>query len=383
MSIYLDHAATTPMSPAAIEAMTLALAEVGNASSLHTNGRAVRKSVDDARDILALALGCKPSEIIFTGSGTEANNTAIKGLYWHRNADRARPVILTSAIEHQAILEPAQWLSEHEGAHHIQIPVNGDGVINLEVLMNLVAEHGDSISLISVMHSNNETGAIQPISKVVEIAGDIPVHTDAVQSFTKTPISFTDLGVMALSISGHKVGGPLGIGALILRRGIDIPALLHGGGQEREIRSGTINAPSIVALAAAIKENSYDSAKVSALRLRFESAVLAAVNGSQLNAAKAERLPGISNITFPGTANDILLLLFDSEKISCSTGAACSAGVHRPSHVLLAMGHDETSAMSSLRFSFGMTTTDEDVDYVLNVLPAVISRGVAVNCGGR
>lgn len=383
MSIYLDHAATTPMSPAAIEAMTLALAEVGNASSLHTNGRAVRKSVDDARDILALALGCKPSEIIFTGSGTEANNTAIKGLYWHRNADRARPIILTSAVEHQAILEPAQWLSEHEGAHHIQIPVNGDGVINLEVLMNLVAEHGDSISLISVMHSNNETGAIQPISKVVEIAGDIPVHTDAVQSFTKTPISFTDLGVMALSISGHKVGGPLGIGALILRRGIDIPALLHGGGQEREIRSGTINAPSIVALAAAIKENSYDSAKVSAHRLRFESAVLAAVNGSQLNAAKAERLPGISNITFPGTANDILLLLFDSENISCSTGAACSAGVHRPSHVLLAMGHDETSAMSSLRFSFGMTTTDEDVDYVLNVLPAVISRGVAVNCGGR
>lgn len=383
VSIYLDHAATTPMNPVAIAAMTHALAEVGNASSLHTNGRAVRKSVDDARDILAIALGCKPSEIIFTGSGTEADNTAIKGLYWHRNSDKSRPVIVTSAIEHQAIIEPAHWLSEHEGASHIQIPVNKDGLVDLQALRNIVATHGDSIALISVMHSNNETGVLQPIAEIVEIAGDIPVHTDAVQSFTKTPISFQDLGVMAMSISGHKVGGPLGIGALILRRGIDIPALLHGGGQEREIRSGTINAPSIVAFAAAVKENSYDSAKVSALRSRFESTVLAAVNGARLNGENAQRLPGISNITFPGTANDILLLLFDSENISCSTGAACSAGVHRPSHVLLAMGHDETSAMSSLRFSFGMTTTDEDIDYVLNVLPAVISRGVAVNCGGR
>ena len=371
------------MNPAAIAAMVGALGEVGNASSLHTNGRAIRKSVEDARDILAKSLDCAPSEIIFTGSGTEADNTAIKGLYWNRNSEKSRPIIIVSAIEHQAVLEPAQWLVEHEGAQLATITVLENGTINLDSLRLLVAEHGDSIALISVMHSNNETGVLQPISDVVEIAGEIPVHTDAVQSFSKVPLSFKELGVMAMSISGHKVGGPLGIGALILRRGIDIPALLHGGGQEREIRSGTINAPSIVALACSIENNNYQSEEITRLRSHFEDAVLTNVNGSILNGAGAERLPGISNITFPGTANDILLLLFDSEGISCSTGAACSAGVHRPSHVLMAMGHSEISAMSSLRFSFGATTTEEEVETLISVLPAVISRGVAVNCGGR
>jgi cysteine desulfurase len=371
------------MNPAAIEAMSRALAEVGNASSLHTNGRAVRKSVDDARDVIAKAIGCQASEIIFTGSGTEANNTAIKGIYWYRNSNEKRPIVITSAIEHQAVLEPAQWLVDHEGAEHIQIPVSQSGIIDLHVLRSIVALHGDSIALISIMHSNNETGVLQPVSEVVSIAGDIPVHTDAVQSFIKVPLSFSELGVMALSISGHKIGGPLGIGALILRRGIDIPALLHGGGQEREIRSGTINAPSIVGMAAAISANNYDAREVENLRKEFEERVLQEVNGATLNGASAERLPGIVNVTFPGTANDILLLLFDSENISCSTGAACSAGVHRPSHVLLAMGHDEKSAMSSLRFSIGAATSREEVEEALSVLPAVISRGVAVNCGGR
>ena len=371
------------MNPAAIEAMSRALAEVGNASSLHTNGRAVRKSVDDARDVIAKAIGCQASEIIFTGSGTEANNTAIKGIYWYRNSNEKRPIVITSAIEHQAVLEPAQWLVDHEGAEHIQIPVSQSGTIDLHVLRSIVALHGDSIALISIMHSNNETGVLQPVSEVVSIAGDIPVHTDAVQSFIKVPLSFSELGVMALSISGHKIGGPLGIGALILRRGIDIPALLHGGGQEREIRSGTINAPSIVGMAAAISANNYDAREVENLRKEFEERVLQEVNGATLNGASAERLPGIVNVTFPGTANDILLLLFDSENISCSTGAACSAGVHRPSHVLLAMGHDEKSAMSSLRFSIGAATSREEVEEALSVLPAVISRGVAVNCGGR
>ncbi|MTA02510.1 MAG: aminotransferase class V-fold PLP-dependent enzyme, partial [Actinobacteria bacterium] len=295
MSIYLDHAATTPMNPAAITALTHALGDVGNASSLHANGRAVRKQVEDSRDLLAKSLGCAPSEIIFTGSGTEANNIAIKGIYWKRNLDRARPIIITSAIEHQAVIEPAQWLAEHQGAEHIELPVTQSGLISLDALRLLIDQHGDSIALISVMHSNNETGVLQPISDVVEIAGDIPVHTDAVQSWSKTDFSFQELGVFAASLSGHKVGGPIGIGILILRRGIDIPALIHGGGQEREIRSGTVNAPSIIALAAALAQDAYSPVKVKEIRDSFEQGVSRVIPDAIINGSDADRLPGISS----------------------------------------------------------------------------------------
>lgn len=374
MSIYIDHAATTPMNPAAIAAMSNALAIIGNPSSLHADGRAVRKYVEDARDILAKHIGSAPSEIIFTGSGTEANNIAIKGIYWQRNAEKARPVIITSSIEHQAVLEPAQWLADHEGAQHITIPVTEDGVISLDALQLLIDEHGDSIALISVMHSNNETGVLQPIADVVEIAGDIPVHSDAIQSWGKVPFSFKDLGLFAASLSGHKVGGPIGVGVLVLRRGIDIPALIHGGGQEREIRSGTVNAPSIVALATAISQSNYSSHDVAALRHSFERGIAHVVPDAQINGADADRLPGISSVTIPGALNETLLLLLDGEKISCSTGAACTAGVHRPSHVLEAMGLDDDSVMSTLRFSFGATSTQSDVDAVTTSLADVVAR---------
>lgn len=374
MSIYLDHAATTPMSPTAIEAMSNALAIIGNPSSLHADGRAVRKYVEDARDLLATNLGCAASEIIFTGSGTEANNIAIKGIFWKRNQGAERPIIITSAIEHQAVLEPAQWLASHEGAQHITIPTTTDGVISLDALQLLVAEHGDSIALISVMHSNNETGVIQPIADVVEIAGDIPVHSDAIQSWSKVPFSFKDLGLFAASLSGHKVGGPIGIGILILQRGIDIPALIHGGGQEREIRSGTVNTPSIVALASAISKSNYSTHDVAALRHSFERGIGHVIPDATINGSEAERLPGISSVTIPGALNETLLLLLDGEKISCSTGAACTAGVHRPSHVLEAMGLDDDSVMSTLRFSFGATSTQGDVDAVIAALPAVVER---------
>lgn len=374
MSIYIDHAATTPMNPAAIAAMSNALAIIGNPSSLHADGRAVRKYVEDARDILAKHIGSAPSEIIFTGSGTEANNIAIKGIYWQRNAEKARPVIITSSIEHQAVLEPAQWLADHEGAQHITIPVTEDGVISLDALQLLIDEHGDSIALISVMHSNNETGVLQPIADVVEIAGDIPVHSDAIQSWGKVPFSFKDLGLFAASLSGHKVGGPIGVGVLVLRRGIDIPALIHGGGQEREIRSGTVNAPSIVALATAISQSNYSSHDVAALRHSFERGISHVVPDAQINGADADRLPGISSVTIPGALNETLLLLLDGEKISCSTGAACTAGVHRPSHVLEAMGLDDDSVMSTLRFSFGATSTQSDVDAVTASLADVVAR---------
>ena len=373
MSVYLDHAATTPMADAAIAAMTSSLSKIGNPSSLHTQGRATRKDVEDAREVIANAVGALPSEIIFTGSGTEADNAAIKGLFWKSG----KKVIVISAVEHHAVLDPARWLVEHEGAELIEIPVTKTGLIDLGFLKDLIAKRGNEIALISVMHSNNETGVIQPVGEVVKIAGDIPVHTDAVQSFTKTPLSYKDLGVMSMALSAHKVGGPLGIGVLVLRRAFEIPALLHGGGQEREIRSGTLNAPSIVAFAAAVESSNYDSARVSALRDRFESGLRESVPDAYINGVDAPRLPGITNVTFPGTQSDSLLLLMDSEKVSCSTGAACSAGVHRPSHVLLAMGHTEITAQSSLRFSCGATSTESDIDFALSVLPTVINRGRA------
>jgi cysteine desulfurase len=379
MSVYLDHAATTPMFDVAIDAMNTSLRKLGNPSSLHTEGRSTRKDVEDAREKIAQAIDCQPSEIIFTGSGTEANNAAIKGLFWHSH----KKVILISSIEHHAVLDPAHWLVEHEGAQLIEIPVTSDGVIDLESVKKIVAERGSEIALISVMHSNNETGVIQPIADVVKIAGDIPVHCDAVQSFTKVPLSFNKLGLFSMTISGHKVGGPLGIGALILRRAVEIPALLHGGGQERDIRSGTLNAPSIVALAAAVEAKVYNATSVASLRDAFEAGVLTSRPDAVINGHSAQRLPGISNITFPGTQSDSLLLLMDSQKVSCSTGAACTAGVHRPSHVLMAMGLTDVVSQSSLRFSFGSTNTQADVDYALSVLPDVIERGLAANAVGK
>jgi cysteine desulfurase len=376
-SIYVDHAATTPLSPAAFKAITDQLQELGNPSSLHTHGRATRKSLEDARESIAREVGALPSEVIFTASGTEANNIALKGLWWSGKA-KGKSVVVISAIEHHAILDPAHWLETHEGAEVVVVPVDVHGVIDLEFVRSLVATRGDQIAVISIMHSNNETGVLQPIEEVVSIAGSIPVHTDAVQSFKKVPLSYKDLGVTALTLSAHKVGGPLGIGALILRRAYEIPALLHGGGQEREIRSGTLNTPSIVAFCAAATE-SYPAAAVTTLRDNFIKALSASIPDAYINGGSSQRLPGIVNVTFPGTQSDTLLLLLDNAHVSASTGSACSAGVHEASHVLLAMGHTETTAQSSLRFSFGAASTQADVEFVMSVLPDVIARGRAAN----
>jgi len=376
-SIYVDHAATTPLSPAAFKAITSQLQELGNPSSLHTHGRATRKALEDAREAIAQQVSCLPSEVIFTASGTEANNIALKGLWWNGMA-QGKKVVVISAVEHHAILDPAHWLETHEGAEVIQVPVDVHGVINLDFLKDLIAKRSEDIAVISIMHSNNETGVIQPIQEVVAMAGKIPVHTDAVQSFKKVPLSYKDLGVTALTLSAHKVGGPLGIGALILRRAYEIPALLHGGGQEREIRSGTLNAPSIVAFSAAATEK-YPSDEVQTLRDNFIKAIHQEIPDAYVNGEASQRLPGIVNVTFPGTQSDTLLLLLDNAHVSASTGSACSAGVHEASHVLLAMGHTEATAQSSLRFSFGAASTQADVDFVMSVLPDVISTGRAAH----
>ena len=377
-SIYLDHAATTPMVESALIAMTHQAHVLGNPSSLHTHGRATRKALEDAREVLAKEVGCLPSEVIFTASGTEANNIALKGLYWAGRED-GKNIVVISSIEHHAILDPAHWLATHEQAEVIQLFVSDDGVIDLDFLKNLVKTRGNEIAVISVMHANNETGVIQPIGEVVRIAGQIPVHTDAVQSFKKVSLSFSNLGVTAMSLSAHKIGGPLGIGALILKRTVEIPSLLHGGGQEREIRSGTLNAPGIIGFSAAATSSYYNADAVVALRDRFISSLQELIPEAIINGLSSERLPGIVNVTFPGTQSDTLLLLMDGEHISCSTGSACSAGVHEASHVLLAMGHSEITAQSSLRFSFGADSTASECDFVVSVLPDVIARGRAAN----
>jgi cysteine desulfurase len=375
MTIYLDHAATAPINDAAIDALNTQMRKLGNPSSTHNSGRSVRKDVEDARHRLAQLLGASPSEIIFTGSGTEADNLAIKGFFWQFPE---RNVIVTSAFEHHAILDPVEWLVAHEGAEEIRIPITKFGTIDLDFLAKVVEERGSEIALISVMHSNNEIGSLQPISEVVRIAGEIPVHTDAVQSFSKVEFNFAELGVTAASISAHKVGGPLGIAALILKRGLDLTPILHGGGQEREIRSGTLNAPAIVAFTAAaeyaIANRDHNFKKVRELRDYFISELRRTLPDVVINSALDPALPGIVNASFPGTESDALLLLLDGEGVSASAGSACNAGVPRPSHVLLALGLSESQAYSSLRLSIGISNTKSEIDQVITVMPSVVER---------
>ena len=380
MSIYLDHAATVPMVDEAVQALTAQMRIVGNASSLHSDGRAVRKAVEDARMSLADVVGCEPSEIIFTGTGTEADNLAIKGFYWKAvAANPTRTTILSSAIEHHAVKDPIEWLVDHEGATSVEIPVLRNGVIDIDFVRDYIAANKSAIALISVMHSNNEIGSLQPIRDIVDIAGDIPVHTDAVQSLGKVDFNFAALGATAATISSHKVGGPLGVAALILKRGLDITPVTHGGGQERDVRSGTFNAPSIVAFAAAaraaLSNRDSQSSRIAALRDSAAARILQAIPDATINGVAG--LPGILNISFPDTESEALLLLLDSEGISASAGSACSAGVSRPSHVLLALGRTEEEAMSSLRFSLGSTTTQAEIDRLVEILPSVVQRARA------
>lgn len=387
--VYLDNAATTPISEVALQAFIEQSRQLGNPSSLHTYGRKVRKDVEEAREKLAGLIGCHSSEIIFTGSGTEANNLAIKGAYWHRNqGGKQRNVVVISAFEHHAVLDPARWLEDFEGAELVEIPVTREGFVNLSELRNVVLERHDEIALISIMHSNNEVGTVQPMDDISKIAQEfkIPLHTDAVQSLGKVPLSFKELGLFAMTISAHKVGGPIGVGALILQKGIDITPILHGGGQERDIRSGTLNAAGIIAFVAATQSAMRDlesnAVKISALRRKLVAAIQAEISDASLNGVlEGATLPGIANISFPNTESDALLLLFDAEGIACSTGSACSAGVQEASHVLMAMGLSEKEARSSLRFSLGTGNSDSDIEYLQTCIKRVIDRARAAYRG--
>ena len=383
-TVYLDHAATTPMLPAAIEAMTVHLADVGNASSLHASGRHARRVVEESRETIAQALGCRPGDVVFTSGGTESDNLALKGIFWARRAvDPRRTRILSTAIEHHAVLDPLMWLAEREPVERAEVelrPVDQRGTLDLDALRAAVERDPSTVALISVMWANNEVGTLQPIDEVVAIAAEhrIPVHTDAVQAVGAVPVDFATSGVDALTYTGHKLGGPYGVGALVVRRELEVAALVHGGGQERDIRSGTLDVPAIAGLAAAtelaVKQQAEHATRVAQLRDDLVRRVTEVVPDAHLHGHPSERLPGNAHLGFPGCEGDSLLMLLDARGIECSTGSACSAGVPQPSHVLLAMGCTDEAARHSLRFSLGHTSTAADVDALVEAIGPVVER---------
>jgi cysteine desulfurase len=394
--VYLDHAASTPMYAEAVAAMTAQLTRLGNPSSLHASGRAARRVVEESRETIAQALGCRPGEVVFTSGGTESDNLAVKGLYWARHGqDPRRTRILSSSVEHHAVLDPLHWLAEHEGADVELLPVDRLGRLDLDALRESLERDPSTVALVSLMWANNEVGTVQPLAEVVELAHahDIPVHTDAVQAVGQVPVDFAASGVDALTLTAHKAGGPYGVGALVVRRDVEVTPQLHGGGQERDIRSGTIDTPAIAGFARAVelavKHQPDHAARVAALRDDLVRRIQEQVPDAQVNGdpetGLGHRLPGNAHLTFPGCEGDSLLMLLDARGIACSTGSACSAGVPQPSHVLLAMGRDDVQARSSLRFSLGHTSTQADVDALGAAIAPVVERaraaGVAAGFG--
>jgi len=376
---YLDHAASTPILPEAVAAVGAAMTAPGNASSLHAAGRRARRSVEESREALAAALGARPSEVVFTGGGTESDNLAVKGLYWARRAaDPRRTRVLASAVEHHAVLDAIEWLVAHEGAQVTWLEVDALGRVHPDVLADAL---GDDVALVTVMWANNEVGTVQPVRALADVAHErgVPLHTDAVQAVGQLHVDFAASGADALTVTGHKLGGPLGAGALLLGREVACTPLLHGGGQERDVRSGTFDTPALAGLAVAttlaVERRPETAGRLASLRDDLVSRVRAAVPEAVLNGdVGLGRLPGNVHFSFPGCEGDSLLLLLDARGVEVSTGSACSSGVARPSHVLVAMGADEERARSSLRFSLGHSSTQSDVDALLDVLPAVVER---------
>ncbi|MGY1728655.1 cysteine desulfurase family protein [Geodermatophilus sp. SYSU D01062] len=385
---YLDHAATTPVLPEVLAAMTEQLGRVGNASSLHASGRAARRAAEQSRERLAEALGARPSEVLFTGGGTESDNLAVKGLYWaRREADSRRRRLVVSPAEHHAVLDSAEWLAKHEGAEVTWLRLEPTGRVTPEALAEALGD-GSDVAMASVMWANNEIGTVSDVAALAQVAhaAGVPLHTDAVQAVGQVPVDFAASGVDALTMTGHKLGGPMGAGVLLLRRDAECMPLLHGGGQERDVRSGTLDVAAIVGLTVAattaVGSRPERAARLAALRDRLVAGVLEQVPDAELNGAPLDdvvaggpgRLPGNAHLSFPGAEGDALLMLLDARGIECSTGSACSAGVARPSHVLTAVGADAARARSSLRFSLGSPSTDADVDALLAVIAPVVER---------
>ena len=370
---YLDHAATTALLPEAAEAWRDAASRVGNPSSLHAVGRSARRLVEEARESIADDLHVRPSEVIFTSGGTEADNLAVKGLAW---AHPERPRILCSAIEHHAVLDPVVWLGEQ--GHEIDwLPVDSFGRVDPDVVK---ARLGDDVALCTVMWANNEVGTVQPIAEIAAACAEagVPFHTDAVQALGQLPIDGSLPGLTSMALSGHKVGAPVGTGALILRRDARVVPVVHGGGQEREVRSGTLDAAGVaafgVAVHHAVEAQAAHAARLVALRQDLIDGIMRLAPDAIVNGDPVERLPANVHVSFPGCEGDTLLMLLDAAGVECSTGSACTAGVPEPSHVLEAMGVDPGLARGSLRFSLGCSSTSDDVDRVIEVLPAALER---------
>ena len=368
-----------------LEVYTKELARRANPSALHAVGQAARMRIEEAREAIARAVGAATSsEVIFTSGGTEADNFALKGLYLARNNGTftapARPRVLTTTIEHPAILETVEWL-EAQGAEAVYLDVDGAGRLDLDAAVTELRRDPERTALISVMAANNEIGTLQPIAEIGEIAAElgIPFHIDAVQALGRIPLDFAALKATAMTITAHKIGGPVGIGALLLDRGATPTPILHGGGQERSVRSGTLDVAGAVAFAAAVDLVTADletrSARLSALRDRLIAGIESSIDGAVLSGPRgADRLPANAHFTFPGCEGDSLLFGLDARGLATSTGSACSAGVSRPSHVLLACGLDEDSARTTQRFTLGHDTTEADVDALLAALPEVVDQ---------
>lgn len=387
--VYLDHAATTDVLPAAIDAMVEQMRNGGNPSSLHAVGRDARATVEYARERIARAVGADPAEVIFTSGGTESDNLAVKGIYWkRREEDPQRTRILVSSIEHHAVEETCEWLEKAEGAQLEWIPVDEHGSVNPQTVRELIEKNPEDVALVTVMWANNEVGTVQPIPEIAAIAAEygIPVHSDAVQAFGAVPIDFHASRVATLAISGHKIGGPMGIGALVATRAVQLTPVLHGGGQERSVRSGTIDAPAIAGFAEAavhsVENLPEESARIAALRNELVAAISALIPQAHLSGENPlteeypgqKRLPGNAHFTFENAEGDTLLFLLDMQGISSSTGSACNAGVTRPSHVLMAMGMDEDTARSAQRFTLGHSTTGADIARLIAALPAAYEQ---------
>lgn len=386
VTIYLDHAATTPMRPTVVEAFAAALPVVGNPSSIHSQGQSAKRMLEEARETVAASLGADSVEVTFTSGGTEAINLAIKGLFWARNSGAvARPRILVARAEHHATIDAVEWMREHDGAVLDWIPVDSFGRVDVDYVRDALA---DDVALVTMLWANNEVGTLQPVSEISALAAvhGVPVHVDAVSAFGYVPLDFHAAGVAALSVSAHKIGGPVGVGALVIARSATVTPLIHGGSQQRA-RSGTLDAPGAVAFAAAAHEATQglpqSAQRLLALRDSLISGVRATVPEAVLRGDPGDRLPGNVHFTFPGCEGDSLLFLLDVAGFSVSTGSACQAGVPEASHVLLAMGLDEPTARGALRISLGETTTADEIAQFVEALPRAATQAAAAGYSSR
>jgi cysteine desulfurase len=379
MTVYLDYAATTPLRSEVFDCYVTYLKELGNPSSVHSSGQKVRRALEEARESLAKSVDCNRNEVIFTSGGTESDNLAIKGLFWQRKTeDENRNVIISAGTEHHAVIDPIEWLEKHDGAEILWLPIDAEGVLDLDYLESYLKDNHDKVALISLMWANNETGVITDIPRVVQIANQfgIPVHSDAVAAFGHTPLSFKNSGLAAMSISAHKIGGPVGAGALLVSRATKLVSLVHGGGQERGMRSGTMNAPvaKAFALAAeiAIAELGSEMKRLQELRDYLVTSVQSIAAVAQHTGSNANRLANNAHFVFVGCSGDSLLFLLDQQGVCVSTGSACQAGVNGPSHVLVAMGRSNRDAYGCLRMTLGKETTKQDIDLFLEALPKAL-----------